>query len=137
MVEIVTFGEPVADIACFRTTLTKENSILVAQSNCNNTLTSLFVAIAIETGHDFFFNFILILRIYNTMRIAALEVDVDVLFALSDCNGVFPIDFFHAVAIFVTFQSHETELFHDTTVNAHIVAKFNHVMSRADKTVVR
>ena len=145
MVEVVTFGHPYADITSIRTTLTKEDSVSVAESNGYDTMTGFFGAQAVEVGHNLFFEFITIRRINNTINhsaiwqsvfVATLEIQIQVTFTLHNSFSLSPINAIR-IALFVLSSNKVTHLFHERSNNTIKVDQEWNFMSRCNLSMVR
>ena len=115
------FFEPVEDIAAFWAAGTENHCIFIAHSHNDNAFA--VQAIAVKGVDDLAFEFILICWINNTSWVFALEVDVDMTTAGSNSAGLFPVDFFDFVAVFVFLENGETKFFHNCNVAAECVAR--------------
>ncbi len=136
MIIVIPFSIEVNNITALRASEAKQNSILVTYCKSNDALTGLFISVSIKTSHDFFFPFILIFWINDTVIISAFQVQIDVICTRSNSIGMFPINRFHIIAIFIFFQCSQPELLHDTNVNTHNITDQWEIMGRANLSMV-
>lgn len=137
MVIVVAFSGPIDNIAAFRATHTKKDSVFVTQRTGNDTHTGFFIMVAVQRCHDFFFKLIFIFWFDNTVRIAPLQIDINVVASVGNSFCAFPVNFMEFIAIFIIFDVSVAEFFHNTKVNASVIAEVWRLVFRANLTVVR
>ena len=67
-------------------------------------MAGLFIFIAVQIGHDRFFQFILVARLDDAVRFASLEIDIDMVHTIGDRPCFSPIHFFDGLTVFIGFQ---------------------------------
>lgn len=124
------------DITALWTINTQENAILVAQADAYNATTSGWVTVVVQIVDDLFFKRILVSWIYNTVFVAALKVDVDVVRTNLDSTGLFPVNVAGRVAVFVLNHNGVAQFFHNRNVEAAVFANHWRNFFANDEAVV-
>ena len=102
---IEAFVQEIDHIAAFRSVHAEDFGVFVAQGQADGPFAHVFVMV--EGSDQFFFYSVFVLRLDDALRIAALEVDVDMAAAGGYCAGMLPIDLLEVVAVLILLERGE------------------------------
>ena len=120
METIDAFFQPVEDVATFWAAGAKVDGVFVTHGNSNDALT--IQAVAVQIVNDLTFQFILVGWIDDTGWVFALEVNVDLTAAGSNGTGLFPIDLFDWITVFIFFKYCVAKFAKNTNIAAKGIA---------------
>ena len=116
------FCQPVNQVAAFWAIHAQERCVFIAQDNGNQPL-AVFVTVIIQIADDLLFQRIFVSWLDNTVFIAALEVNPDVIAAGSNSAGVGPVNLLSQIAIFVFKETGVAQVIHQFSIDAERIAK--------------
>ena len=101
MIIVIAISGPEANIASCWTAIAHDQSILIANRQVDAALAAVWMLVAVQIGHDLFFQLIFVFWLHNTMDLSALQVDKNIIALGLDGPCLAPIDLLGVIALMI------------------------------------
>ena len=125
------------NIPAFCSPKSQNNAVLISHGNSHHTLSGCLIPVRIEIRNDLFLQIILVLRLYNSVFISSLQVDINIIASYLNRSGLFPVDLIYRISVFILLSHGVSKFFHHAQIQAAILTQDRRNIFSHKKSMIR